>query len=732
VTVDDVTRATPVDVVGGPPTARRSRRRRRPTGAPPPLPRSIGTTGTAWLVAAAVLVILSVVAMSFEAAGRLVNQADSAILRQFAGLRTEWLTDVADGIDRVGSGWAISVIAFAWLIALVALRRWRHLFTFIGAAFVIEIIADVMYRWSARPRPFDVTIIGRWDGWSFFAAPVAVIALIGVGIAYTVVVAGRSRRIAKLVTAIAVVVFACCELYLGTFHPSDVVVGVTVTVALLVNAFRFFTPNEVFPVVYRQGKTAHLDVGGRRGEAIRHAIQDQLGLTVVEIEPFGLAGSGGSTPLRIRVAGDPDTYLFGKLYAMSHVRADRWYKLGRTLLYGRLEDEAPFQSVARLVEYEDYTLRVMRDSGVPTAEPYGIVELTPAREYLLVTEFFAGAQEIGEAEVSDEIIDEGIALIRKLWDSGLAHRDIKPANLLVRDGHLQLIDVAFAQVRPSPWRQAVDLANMMLVLAVRTDADRVYERALRFFTPAEIGEAFAAARGVASPTQLRTVMKQDGRDLLARFRALAPPQRRISLQRWSPLRIGLAVLVVVVVVFGVQATAGLLTPVHDLGVDGNPTCGTGSLMILSAQSVPSAEFVPCIASVPAGWKLGGIQIDDERARFWLDSDVGGDRAVQATLLPPDRCTVRGATEVPSDEIGVRRYERVRSLPPHLRSTRTYRFRGGCVVYDFDLHGVETGSLLADADSALAFQPRRALVAEVRRSDHLSLCGAGAPCTGGSR
>ena len=119
----------------------------------------------------------------------------------------------------------------------------------------------------------------------------------------------------------------------------------TVTVAFLVNAFRFFTPNEVFPVAYRQGKTAHLDVGGRRGEAIRHAVQDQLGLTVVEIKPVGLAGSGGSTPLRIRVAGDPDTYLFGKLYAMNHVRADRWYKLGRTILYGRLEDEAPFQSV---------------------------------------------------------------------------------------------------------------------------------------------------------------------------------------------------------------------------------------------------------------------------------------------------------------------------------------------------------------------------------------------------
>ncbi len=109
------------------------------------------------------------------------------------------------------------------------------------------------------------------------------------------------------------------------------------------NAFRTFTPNEVFPVAYRQGKTAHLDIGGRRGEAIRQALHEQLGLTVLDLKHVGLAGSGGSTPLLITVKGDPDTRLFGKLYAMSHVRADRWYKLGRTLLYGRLEDEAPFQ-----------------------------------------------------------------------------------------------------------------------------------------------------------------------------------------------------------------------------------------------------------------------------------------------------------------------------------------------------------------------------------------------------
>ncbi len=259
-------------------------------------------------------------------------------------------------------------------------------------------------------------------------------------------------------------------MYLGVDHPFDVLTGIAIGVAVPLLAFRFFTPNEFFPVTYRRGKTAHLDVGGRRGEAIRRAVEDQLGVTVLESKPVGLAGSGGSTPLRLRIAGEPDTYLFGKLYAMNHVRADRWYKLGRTVLYGRLEDERPYQSVRRLVQHEDYAMRVLSDVGIPTAQPMGIVELTPEREYMMVTEFFDGSVEIGDAAVDDQIIDEGLQLVRQLWDAGIAHRDIKPANLLVKDGHLQLIDVAFVQVRPSPWREAVDLANMMLVLAVRTDA----------------------------------------------------------------------------------------------------------------------------------------------------------------------------------------------------------------------------------------------------------------------
>jgi RIO-like serine/threonine protein kinase len=120
------------------------------------------------------------------------------------------------------------------------------------------------------------------------------------------------------------------------------------------------------------------------------------------------------------------------LYAKSHLRADRWYKLGRELLYGRLEDEKPFNTVRRLAQQEDYALSLMQRAGLPRPAPHGFVEITPEREYLLVAEFFDGAVELGEAEADDRVIDDGLGIIRKLWDAGLAHRDIKPANLLVR------------------------------------------------------------------------------------------------------------------------------------------------------------------------------------------------------------------------------------------------------------------------------------------------------------
>ncbi len=513
---------------------------RRPSGEPPPLPRELGRSGWFFLFMLGYFALATVGFLLFPTVQQFFERWDHTRQLWLTDLRRPWLTDVSLVVNGLAAAWTIRVLRWSVILGLIVFRRWRHLLVFLGAIIVTEIVTYSSSNVIARPRPLGIPILAGWEGYSMPSRPVAGLAVTAVGLAYTLVVPGRPRSTAKWVIGVALVAVGLARVYLAVDHPSDVVAGGIFGVAVAVAMFRWFTPNDLFPVRYKRGKAAHLDVGGRRGEAIVSAIGNQLGLDALDIKPVGLEASGGSTPLRIRVAAsnsEPERYSFAKLYAKGHVRADRWYKLGRTILYGALEDETPFQSVRRFVEYEDYTLRILFELGAPTPKPYGIVEITPEREYMIVMEFFEGAVEIGDAEIDDAVIEQGLALVRQLWDAGLAHRDIKPANLMVRGSELKLIDVFFVQVRPSPWRQAVDLANMMLVLGLRSDAETVHRHALRFFTEDEIAEAFAATRGVASPTQLRNQLKHDDRDLLAEFRALVPPREPIAIQRWSVRRV---------------------------------------------------------------------------------------------------------------------------------------------------------------------------------------------------
>jgi hypothetical protein len=722
---DDTRRVAAGDGVASPPgaAAGKGRRQRRPTGAPPPLPHPITIGTTAWLVLAAVVLAAAFVASQHGPWLPIEDRASTWLLRRLAGIRTPWLTDVANGIKAAGGGW-VPVLGASVVVLTMIFRRWRHLLVFVGSVLFLGIVGHQIYSALSRPRPYGVPIIGSWAGYAGGSPPVAYLTMFLMGVVYCLAVPGRARSWTKAAAAVAVAVFALARMYLGIDHPGDVLLGAVFAVAIAVTAFRFFTPNEVFPVVYRRGRTAHVDVTGRRGEAIRRGVRDQLGLDVTEIKPVGLESSAGSTPLRLRASGGPEQFLFAKLYTKGHVRADRWYKLGRTIRYGSMEDEHPFSSVRQLTQYEDYVLRLLRDSGVRTAAPYGTVEITPEREYLLVTEFFTGAIEIGEAEIDDNIIDQGLLLIRKLWDAGIAHRDIKPGNLMVRDGQLLLIDVAFAQAHPSPWRQAVDLGNMMLVLAVRSDPERVYRRALAYFTPDELAEAFAATRGPASPTQLRAFMKRDPRDLLGEFRALAPRRPPIAIQRWSIQRVALTAAVLAVALVAVFIGVQTVAPGGNPGASA-PRCGTGHSMILSAQAVPSAALLPCIAALPTGWSTGDADITSGHTRFWLDSDRAGPHAITVTLTAA--CDTTGAQQIRSDHPGTRRFEHPLSRQPHFASLRFYTFPGGCVTYQFSFAPGASPTLAGAVDSALSFQPRSVLVDFIRRTEGLALCGRGAPC-----
>jgi tRNA A-37 threonylcarbamoyl transferase component Bud32 len=521
-------------------------RRRRPAGEAPPLPRRIGRTGWWWLGLGTLAIIGWVTAIT--AVGGVVP-VDQAVLEVFARGRTPTLTRVMVAVAEVADA-LVLVLGWAAILVLVVFRRFRRLVVFLGTFWLVQLLATYLARGildQASPlRPAAIAMLGPAGLSAYPLVPVATLTARLVGVLYALVPQGRMRQAGKAVAAAIIAVVALARLYLAIDTPTGIVVAVVIGVTIPLVAFRLLCPDEVFPVTYRRGRAAHLDVGGRRGEAIRRALQDQLGVVVDDVQPFGLAGSAGSTPLQIKVKGDRDGWLFAKLYAKSHLRADRSYKLGRELLYGRLEDEKPFNTVRRLVQQEDYALALMQRAGLPSPESYGVVELTPEREYLVVTEFLDGATEISQAQVDDAIIDQGLQIIRRLWEAGLAHRDIKPANLLVRDGTLYLIDVFFTEVRPSPWRQGVDLANMLLVLALGSEPRHIYARALRQFRVEEIGEAFAATRGLTMPSQLRQMLRAQGRDLHAEFLELLPePPTPIAIQRFSTRRLGLTLAVLV-------------------------------------------------------------------------------------------------------------------------------------------------------------------------------------------
>jgi hypothetical protein len=155
-------------------------------------------------------------------------------------------------------------------------------------------------------------------------------------------------------------------------------------------------------------------------------------------------------------------------------------------------------------------------------------------------------------------------------------------------------------------------------------------------------------------------------------------------------------------VTGVLVLAGCARPVSlgsgelacRVGDEGEPANG----VVLMAQAVASASWVPCLDTIPLGWHLSDVQVRDGSGRFWLDSDRDGVRAIEVALSAS--CATRNATEIPSDRNGVRRLEQVTELSPGYRGTRFYVFDGGCLSVRFQLAGQDRAEPLAVATQGI--------------------------------
>ena len=250
-------------------------------------------------------------------------------------MRTDAATAVFKAFNFLTTDLFIRIVRWGVILALVFYRRWRHLVAGMAVFLIVDLVSTGMAAAVARPRPL-VEILVPWEGYSHPSVPLASLAATLGVLGYSLFPQGKWRNWWFVGSGVLLVVEVFARIYLGVDHPSDAVVAVMFSIGVTVVVFKLFVPDAVFPVLYKHGKSAHLDVSGRRGAAIKQAVQDQLGLEVTYLGYVGLEGSAGSTPLQMNVRRDPGspeaTMVFAKLYAQSHLRADRWYKWGRTVV----------------------------------------------------------------------------------------------------------------------------------------------------------------------------------------------------------------------------------------------------------------------------------------------------------------------------------------------------------------------------------------------------------------
>jgi hypothetical protein len=106
-----------------------------------------------------------------------------------------------------------------------------------------------------------------------------------------------------------------------------------------------------------------------------------------------------------------------------------------------------------------------------------------------------------------------------------------------------------------------------------------------------------------------------------------------------------------------------------------PTCDTTSrgLLLLMAQAVPSADFVPCLESLPEGWALERTRVETGRAVLTLDNAGVGD--VVVTLA--ESCDQEGASITDAGPPGSRVYENAVGQV----TVRATVFSGGCITVE---------------------------------------------------
>ena len=143
-----------------------------------------------------------------------------------------------------------------------------------------------------------------------------------------------------------------------------------------------------------------------------------------------------------------------------------------------------------------------------------------------------------------------------------------------------------------------------------------------------------------------------------------------------------------------------------------PHCFEEGSGLIVAQSVPTADLVPCLSGLPDGWELDTIKVNQDGTVVRLDSDRAGDGA--AVLRFAEECDLGEAISVPGNLEGAERFEFIERVTRGFRASRYYVFAGGCAWWDFDFAIGATSALSVELGDYLDLLTRDSINEGIRR------------------
>jgi hypothetical protein len=179
-------------------------------------------TGWWWLGLGTLAIIAWAVAVAHG--GGALLPVDQRVLEALARLRMPALTRVMLVVAALGSRWVIVVLGWVTILVLLAVRRFRQLLVFLGAAFLVQALATYLANGlleaTSAVRPAGIAMLGPAGRSAYPLLPVAVLTGRLVSMLYALVPQGRMRQLGKAVVAGIVAAAAVARMYLAVDTPT--------------------------------------------------------------------------------------------------------------------------------------------------------------------------------------------------------------------------------------------------------------------------------------------------------------------------------------------------------------------------------------------------------------------------------------------------------------------------------------------------------------------------------